>query len=108
MYRALILALPLTLFAFIDASEANSDGIIAATQLGAVLAGEKPCGLSFDKGAVEAYINTRVPASDMSFGSMLQMMVEGQKITIQEMSSTTRAAFCAQTTRVARFNSFIR
>ena len=104
--RAAILALPLTLLAF-TAQASGAQSILLATALGAVLAGEQPCRLSFDKAAIEQYINKRVQANDMQFGSMLQMMVEGQTVQITEMTPATRTAFCVQTARVARANNFI-
>ena len=105
MRRALLLSLPLTLMALTAQAE---DGMTIANELGTVLAAERPCHLSFDQSAIQQYINKRVPASDMSFGNMLQLMVSGTGVEIREMSPSTLTAFCAQTTRVARFNGFIR
>jgi hypothetical protein len=78
-----------------------------ANQLGTVLAAEKTCGFSYDMAAVQSYISNNVQQSDMSFGSMLQMMVQGNTIEMQSMTPATLTALCAQTGRVAKFNGFI-
>ena len=86
---------------------ASVDSMELATQLGTVLAAEKPCQFTYDMAAIQAYIAKHVQESDMRFGSMLQMMVQGQTMQIEQMTPATLAALCAQTGRVARFNGFI-
>jgi ABC-type oligopeptide transport system substrate-binding subunit len=81
--------------------------IALANQLGTVLAAESACHLSYDPKAIQNYISKNVPESDMSFGSLLEIMVQGQTTQIAQMTSATLTALCAQTERVARFNGFI-
>jgi hypothetical protein len=82
------------------------DSMELAHQLGTVLAAEQPCHFTYDMAAVQIYIARHVQESDMSFGSLLQLMVQGEAIQIEEMTPATLAALCTQTGRVARFNGF--
>lgn len=78
-----------------------------ATELGTVLASEEPCGLTFDQTAIAAFIEAKVPADDMGFASTLNMMTEGQKYQIEEMSASSKTAHCTQIKRVAASYGFI-
>jgi hypothetical protein len=98
----------LVLFGFAaSVCNAQENSVALATTLGSVLAAEKPCHFSYDRDAIQQYINKNVQESDMSFGSILQAMVEGQTIEMRDMTPATLTAFCAQTGRVAKFNGFI-
>lgn len=77
-----------------------------ANSLGNVIASEKTCGLSYDQGAIERYIETKVDADDMEFPAMLDMMVSGSSISIDEMSSSAKTAHCAQVRRIAKSYRF--
>lgn len=83
------------------------DGVALVNQLGTILAAESACHLSYDSRAIRDYISKNAPASDMTFGSLLETMVQGQTADIRQMTSATLTALCAQTERVARFNGFI-
>jgi len=83
------------------------DGMTVAVELGTVLAAERPCHLSYNTDAVQRYIADHVRESDMSFGSLLQTMVEGKTFEMRSMTPATLTAFCTQTQRVAKVNGFI-
>lgn len=78
-----------------------------ATALGSVLAAEKHCGFTYDQAAIAAYVESKVPADDMSFPSTLQMMVQGQEYQLSEMSESSKTAHCTQIARVAKTYNFI-
>ena len=42
-------------------------------ELGSVLASEDACGLAYDKGAIERFVESRVKAADMTFITMLEL-----------------------------------
>lgn len=78
-----------------------------ATDLGNVIASEAACGLSYDQAAISAFIESKVPADDMNFPSLLQTMIMGQEYTLQEMSTSGKTAHCTQIARVAKSYGFI-
>lgn len=79
-----------------------------ASELGTVLASEEACGLTFDQTAIAAFIEAKVAADDMGFASTLNMMTEGNKYQIEEMSVSSKTAHCTQIKRVAASYGFIR
>jgi hypothetical protein len=79
-----------------------------SNELGTVLGSEEACGLTFDRTAIERFIETRVKANDMGFANLLNSMTRGTRIQIKEMSEAHKAAHCAQTRRVARTNGFVK
>jgi hypothetical protein len=89
------------------ANASDLDSMTLAEQLGTILAAEEPCHLTYDMSAIKKYVAATVRENDMSFGSLLEMMVQGEAIAIRDMTPATLAALCAQTERVARFNGFI-
>lgn len=95
------------LFYTLNGAQAEN-GMTLANQLGTLLGAENACHLSYDQAAIQRFIARKMPENDLSFGSMLQMMVAGEKIEIEDMSPPTLTAFCSQNERVARSNSFIR
>lgn len=95
------------LFHTLSGAQAEN-GMVLANQLGALLGAEKACHLSYDQTAIQHFIANKVSENDLSFGSMLQLMVAGEKIEIEDMSPSTLTAFCTQNRRVARSNGFIR
>lgn len=66
-----------------------------ANALGAVIAAEEPCGLSYDQAAIAAYIENTVPPERMDFASALQVQIMGQQAMLPAMSSSATAAHCA-------------
>lgn len=78
-----------------------------ATDLGNILASEEICDLTYDQAAISAFIESKVPADDMSFPSMLQTMTMGQEYTLKDMSASGRTAHCTQISRVAKSYGFI-
>lgn len=93
-------------FAFVAVSgSAYSDSLKTmqvANELGAMLASEKICEITFDQSAIEKYIDKHVDASDMSFASMLSTMTSGQEFQINGMSASSKTAHCAQIRRSAK------
>lgn len=77
-----------------------------AGALGDVLAGEVLCGLAYDPDKVSAYIEKTVPADDMQFTGMLNMMTQGATMQTEGMSASSKAAHCAQIRRVAKSYGF--
>ncbi|TNV17859.1 signal recognition particle [Ochrobactrum teleogrylli] len=77
-----------------------------ASGLGSVLAAEEPCGLSFDQGAIEKFINAKVPADNLNFAGTLNMMVSGAKLELDGMSASQKTANCTQVKRVAKSYGF--
>jgi len=83
------------------------DSMNVAMQLGALLAGEDACHLTYDGDAIRAYIAKHVRPDDMEFGTMLDTMVGGQRIEIRNMGRSELIAFCTQTERAAKANGFM-
>lgn len=77
-----------------------------AHDLGTVLASEELCGLSYDQNAIAAYVEKRVPADDMGFAGTLDMMTTGAKISLADMSASSKTAHCVQIRRVAKNYGF--
>lgn len=77
-----------------------------ALNLGTVLGSEEFCGLTYDQGAIEAFIEKRVAADDMSFAAELNTMTNGTKIENQDMSPSEKTAHCTQIRRVAKAFGF--
>lgn len=77
-----------------------------AMDLGSVLASEEPCGLTYSSGAIEKFIDQKVPADDMGFPSELSMMTSGAEFQIKEMTPAAKTAHCRQIKRVAKSFGF--
>ncbi|MBP7242348.1 hypothetical protein [Amaricoccus sp.] len=73
-----------------------------ANDLGMILASEEACGMTYDQAAIQALIETTVPADDMSFASTLSVMTQGQAFSLREMSRSSLAAHCASISRTAK------
>ena len=107
MRRVLIAA---AVIAFSTASAVAMDDLKrmqVASSLGDLLASEQPCGLSFDKAAIDRFIDQNVPPDDMQFTSMLTTMTGGHEYEIGQMSPSALRAHCRQIERVARHFKFI-
>ena len=83
------------------------DRMTVATALGDMLGSEQACGFSYNQSAIEAYVDKKVPADDMSFSSMLSMMTDGAKFQLDDMTPSQKTAHCRQIGRVAKANGFI-
>ena len=79
-----------------------------AHDLGDVIASEEFCKLEYNQDAISAFITKHAPSDDMSFAGTLEMMTEGSKVQLSEMSPSAKTAHCAQTVRVARSYGFIK
>lgn len=90
------------------ARSASPDSDHLAIALGSVIAGEEFCGLAYDQGAIEAFIEKNVPASDMDFAESLDTMVGGSKYEQEKMGQSEKTAHCAQIRRVAKSYGLIR
>lgn len=84
------------------------DRMKAANALGNLLGSETACGLTFDQEAVSRYIDENVPADDMEFAPMLDMMATGAEVQIKEMVGSRKAAHCRLVERAAKSHSFIK
>ncbi|NKJ03493.1 signal recognition particle [Rhizobium sp. SG741] len=94
--------LAITAAIFFPGSLYAEDSMTVATQLGALLAAESACGMTYDKEAISGYIEKNVADDDLSFASILPMMVKGQGIQIDQMTESSKMAFCTQQRRVAK------
>lgn len=79
----------------------------AAQAIGSVLASEEFCELAYNHAAIAAHIENSVPADDMQFAGMLQLMTDGSRFELEGMSGSQKAAHCTQTRRVAASFGFI-
>lgn len=79
-----------------------------ASALGSVLGSEVTCGLTYNQAAIRTYIEKNVPASDMDFNSVLNLMTVGTKLQIRSMTEAAKTAHCYQNERVAKANGFIK
>ncbi|WP_461321330.1 signal recognition particle [Bradyrhizobium diazoefficiens] len=95
-------------FMSVSALAGSMDSMNLANQLGSIIASEKACGLTYDQGAIAAFIEERVPANDMSFPSTLNMMVKGNEVQIEGMSPSAKTAHCTQVRRVAKSYGFVK
>lgn len=82
------------------------DTTTLANELGTVLAAEEFCDLSFDQAAIGAFIDKNVRATDMSFASMLNLMISGHKVSHAQMGAAQKTAHCRQVARVAKSLGF--
>lgn len=108
MKNALSAALVAALVAFSGAANAQgNDSFQIALELGTVLGSEAACGLSYDQAAIEAFIDDRIAADDMSFPSTLNTMTGGTEFEIAEMSPSSKTAHCRQIRRIAESYGFV-
>jgi len=78
-----------------------------AQNLGTVIASEDFCGLTFDQAAIADWIDTNVDASDMSFASTLDMMVQATGFGLPDMSASAKTAHCRSVENTARHYGFV-
>jgi hypothetical protein len=91
------------------ASPALADrSIDVALSLGTMIGSEEGCGLAFDQKAIEAYIEKNVASDDMAFAANLNVFVNGIQRKIGQMTASQKTAHCAQVTRVAKANGFVK
>lgn len=88
------------------AQMSDLDRMQLATSLGSVIGSEEACGLSYDQDAIAAFIEKKVQADDMKFPSTLNMMVDGSRYNLGQMSQSAKTAHCAQIKRVAKSFAF--
>jgi len=106
MHR-IVLPLILALSATAPVLADDFESMQLANQLGSVLASEEPCGFAFDQAAIAAFIEDKVSPDDMGFASTLNMMTQGQRIQIDQMSASSKTAHCTQIRRVATSYAFL-
>ncbi len=90
------------------AQTSSFDSQQLALNLGSIIASEQFCGLVYDQDAIATFIENKVPASDISFPSMLSMMVDGTKYQLNSMSKSAKTAHCTQIRRLAKNYSFLK
>ena len=86
---------------------AQIDPTMFANQMGTLLAAEGLCGLHFKQSAIETYVATKIPADDLTFVSMLSLMVAGRKFQQEQMGASEKTALCTQVSRIAKKLGFI-
>ncbi|TPQ53004.1 signal recognition particle [Prosthecomicrobium hirschii] len=87
---------------------AADDPLEVAQGLGRVIAAETFCGLTFDRSAIEAFVEKRVPATAMGFISDLDTSIWAAERDFAEAGPSTKAAICAHARRFAKAHGFIR
>ncbi|ELT50989.1 hypothetical protein [Brucella intermedia] len=98
----------IAVFGFCTAAQASDvKSSQLANRLGSVLASEEACGLTYDQGAIEKFISANVAADDMSFPSMLDVMTNGNRVSLERMSPSQKTAHCTQVRRVAKSYKFV-
>lgn len=105
MTRAMMLAAALA-FAGAPAWAGDIESMQLANQLGAVLAAEELCGLSYDPAAIAAFIEKNVAADDMGFPGMLRLMTDGARAQGAGLSASGTTAHCTQMRRIAKSYGF--
>jgi hypothetical protein len=76
--------------------------------LGTVIGSETYCGLTYDQGAIKAFIEKHVTASDRDFIGDLDMRVSNVGAAVEHMSLSEKTAHCTQVTRAAKAYGFIK
>lgn len=79
-----------------------------AQNLGTVIASEEFCDLAYDQAAISEWIDTNVDASDVSFASTLDMMVQGTRYGLPDMSGSAKTAHCRSVENTARHYGFVK
>lgn len=79
-----------------------------AMRLATVLAAEKPCSLSYNGGAIEAWIEANVPGDDLDFAGDLRMYISVREFEWRSIETSEKLAQCAQTRRVAKSFGFLK
>jgi len=79
-----------------------------ALQLGSILGSEEYCGLEFDQGAIQSFIEKRVSPNDMGFVASLATMAQGTKFENERFSASEKTARCTQVKRVAKAYGFLK
>lgn len=86
----------------------SDDPVRIALDLGTVIGSEQACGLSYDLAAIEAFIDSNAPASDMQFMSTMNTSVSATHYDMRRFSEAQKAAHCAQIRRVAKSYGFVK
>ncbi|TPQ53052.1 signal recognition particle [Prosthecomicrobium hirschii] len=87
---------------------AADDPLEVAHGLGRVIAAETFCGLTYDRSAIEAFVEKRVPATAMGFISDLDTSIWAAQRDFAEAGPSTKAAICAHARRFAKAHGFVR
>ena len=103
----LLLAPLLLMFAAGPALAQNLEAMQLANELGALLAAEEHCGLSFDQAAIERFMAEQPAAADLSFPQNLVLMTQGQSYMLEAQTSSQKVAHCAAVKAAARKAGFL-
>jgi hypothetical protein len=79
-----------------------------AEKMGAVMAAEEPCSLTYDPEAIKSFIEKQVKADDMDFAGDLHLYTWTSTNSIGTMTASSKIAFCTQEARVAKSFGFIK
>jgi hypothetical protein len=89
------------------AAALDMNGMKLANAMGAVLASEEPCSLSYDPAAIEAFIAELVDPADLDFAPQLAIQTRGVGHQIERMTPNQLVAHCATVRRSAEAFGFI-
>lgn len=95
-------------FVFIAANASAGDSSSLAEKLGPVMAAEQPCSLKYDPDAIKAFIEKNVKSDDMEFAKQLDYRTWTATNSVEQMTSSSKVAFCTQEARVAKSFGFIK
>lgn len=104
----MLLAANPTLTTAEQTTEQRFDSMVMATELGAVLASEALCNLSYDQAAITAWVNLNVAPDDMSFAPYLQSVVTYTPQTYADLTESAKTAHCAAITQTATHYGFLK
>lgn len=105
MTRSLLIAM--LFFLPMHLSAQSLDSMRAAKDLGALLAAEEFCGLSYSQDAINHWIDENVDPADMSFTNKLNMMTGGAAFNLKGISESSKTAHCRSIERTAQHFGFV-
>lgn len=75
--------------------QAQADGTYdLARTMAALLAAEKPCGLTYSQAAIAAWITANIQPDDLDFAPTLQTLTAMASYSFDDMSASQKTAHC--------------
>lgn len=108
MLRSVLIAAGCLVFASQAVAGKPVSPIILSQNLGDLLGSEELCGMSFDKAAIEKFINDKVAADNMDFAGSVQFYTNMKRESFKELSASQQTVQCIQAKRVAKEFGFIK
>lgn len=90
----------------VDARAASS--LQTAFQIGDLIGSEAGCGLAFDQGAIQRFIESKVSDADMDFTGSMNSHANAVAYRLQSFSASQKTAHCTQVKRVAKKYGFLK